>query len=56
MIETANAILAAARIETGAQKLELLTYHNTLRAIINREIFEDIAYIENINRMMRDRV
>ena len=50
MIETANAILAAARIERGEQKLELLTYHNTLRAIINREIFEYLAYITRMSK------
>lgn len=50
MIETANAILAAARIERGEQKLELLTYHNAMRAIINREIFEDLAFIEGVRR------
>lgn len=55
MIETANAILASARIERGEQKLELLTYHNAMRAIINREIFEDLAYIENFKRMFRGR-
>lgn len=53
MIEAANAILAAARIERGEQKLELLTYHNAMRAIINREIFEDLAYIANITRLTR---